>query len=169
MVAVFFADAEGAERRARSIPLRARLLVLRRRPARAARATVAAGIRLFTRSPLIHVAVGAGDAVLNQSRRGSTFIRLDVFAAYPGVRGYFLIPLDRCPDWPSFQQPDAPIQHTRTVAAWVTRNRIRAHNCLSVTRRVLEQGGLVIPRRITSPARLHQWFMENEYEWHTLA
>lgn len=163
-VTVFFASCDWSTRRRPSAKTRWRLL--RRRPATTFNWTVAALVRLLTRSPYSHVAVRIDDAVLDPAIGGNRFWPTLVFAwYYPTLLCAMDIDLPRWVDLDLFP-PGRRKSIRGALLRWITIGLTESDDCVSTVREVLILGGLPVPRWVVSPRQLHDWMLAHAARSH---
>ncbi len=133
-------------------------------------------IRVLSRSPLDHCAIGCDGWVLNVSYRlGNRYWPADAYEEhYPGLVCVWTVPLVRPIDWQRQPMPGTPGRRRvlPLLCRWLTRGRCpgvrKATDCVGIAVDLLTAAGLAIPRRIVSPGELHEWLARQGYRHQVL-
>lgn len=115
---------------------------------------LSAVVRVLTRSPLAHCAVGFGGAVLDPAYGGDRFWPMVTFVTrYPTLVGAYILPAKAAPDMDAVADP-RPKRALPTFVRWLIGGRIQTRDCVFQVRRVLAQAGIVVPDSVVSPHQL---------------
>jgi hypothetical protein len=117
-------------------------------------------IRALTFSWCSHVAVGDEHAVLDvKLDDGTRYVPFILYNTYRQVRPQVAFHLGRRKevDFTRYEEMPPP-SWTRIAIRWMTLGLIPySGDCLGVVKDVLEQDGIPVPRRITTPGGLQCW------------
>ena len=125
-------------------------------------------IESCTRSTITHCSPVIDHAVINVTVAGVQHIdyeyhyvhqpnlcyRVDV--PVPRAHAVFIQPSTR-------SAPQMASAFTRTVLRWVTRGRVKAPDCTSVTVGILSDHGIDVDKDVVSPHQLYQWLLKAGY------
>lgn len=132
--------------------------------------------RIMTLSPLIHVAPAGSGVVADVSIMGTRFWSLLKFIKiYPSLDGYIHVP-NRCvdgditvPDYDRYENRKYPPSALRATLKHITFGLYnRSEDCVTVTKDVLLQAGVEVPRRVTSPVGVKRWLIRRGYAYHAI-
>jgi len=121
-------------------------------------------IEFFTRSPLVHCAVGNAAYVVNVGYDGVVYPWTTSFVVHhPGLVWMFVVETPR-------EAHPADFDHERRISTCASLLRLftfgvtSAHNCVTVSCAMLRESGVDVPRRITTPVGLYDWLRRSGYE-----
>lgn len=123
-------------------------------------------VSVFSRSPIVHCAVECDGRILNPSLTGTSTHDADT------VRWAFswAIEVPGVADLNShIEDPPRPKNIINSLMRWLTRGRWPSHDCVTITSSLLMSAGVVVPRRITTPALLFTWLRSQGYPLHDIA
>lgn len=128
------------------------------------RAGLVETIALLGQSDLVHVCIGDGRAVLDQSLRGPRYFEATTFAMnFPRLQWAFVVPTRKPVDMDAAHH-FGPISPLKTIIRWFTGGLTRSNDCVSATVAVLASGGVRVPRSIVTPIQLFTWMMRSRFE-----
>lgn len=107
-------------------------------------------------SPLLHVCLGFGGAVLDPGLQGHRYWPATAFTlAYPGLKLAIIVRLKRSIDLDTGYDP-RPRGNLPVLVRWLTGGRYPCRDCVQTVARHLRSGGLDIPARVTTiPELIH--------------
>ncbi len=115
-------------------------------------------VRIFTGSNITHVSVGTHDIVLDITLVGARFWPiLGYIPDYPGLCGYFIIPVSRLPDLARFESATGSNSPWPTILKWMQGDpSIHTGDCVEVVTQVLRECGVAIDSCTTPGALVRQ-------------
>lgn len=127
-------------------------------------------IRLISRSPIVHCAVASDGIVINPSFKGIVALDQTDFARrYPSLVWSIHVPVATLPDliaWHEYH--NARFRIIRSAIRGATFGLVPSKDCVHTVIEILASVGVVVPRRITTPAAMFDWLRAQGYELHDL-
>lgn len=135
-----------------------------RRPGVAWRATLSRLGKIVTRSKYSHVSVCVGVEVLDKQMSGARVWPLSTYIRkYPTLSHAYIV---RTPLPASLHHIHnmGPIKPLHSIHKWLTNGRRQTDDCVCITRRVLRDAGVDVPRWACHPGKLDKWLSEQHYK-----
>lgn len=116
-----------------------------------------------------HVLPADGKVAVNYDFLGTKYIPYqDLKRAMPHIRGWVLLEADgEKPDLSKYEGIKRSVIYATMgrVLMWATFGLIQCDNCTSLTRSVMRDMGIPVPRWAWSPKHLLQWCTENGFDF----
>lgn len=127
-------------------------------------------IRTMSRSPIVHCAVASDGIVINPSFRGvSAHDAVDFVRHTESLAWSVKIPVAEYPDVLMWREDGRPrFRLVRCALRWASCGLHPSKDCVHTTVEILRSTGVVVPRRITTPAALLDWLRGQGYELHDI-
>ena len=127
-------------------------------------------IALISRSPIVHCAVASDGIVINPSFVGTDAHDVTDFVRHNESLVWSIkVPVPRHPDvlmWMETKRPHFRI--ARSCLRWASCGLYPSRDCVHIVSEILRSVGVMVPRRITTPAGLFDWLRSHGYELHDL-
>lgn len=124
----------------------------------------AALTQALTGSEIVHCAVGQGDVVMEVRPDGVRFWPSIAYECKRGVSWMFTIPTDHLIDWTPWENDTRPRGCVASLVYYASRGLFRTSNCVTETKKALDQAGIDVPRRVLTPAQMWDWCRSEGYE-----
>ncbi len=119
-------------------------------------------IRVITRSPMSHCAIGFAGTVLDPSIGGVQYhSQAGYEAEYPGLLAVIRVPVTYLIDLSFFEdRVGLPIPPGPTIRRWTNHGRGPwTRDCLCTVLECLLAGGIKVPLNLYEPKQLHRWLI----------
>ena len=150
---------------------RRRVWLVRRRPRLVWSMFLTWFTKVWTMSPYAHVSPCASGVVLHFGMADTRFWSiLEYLMTYPTVQGMHVIYSPVPIDLSRYEGHDRKYRQ-----AWMSLLKLFpfglirvSDDCADITRDTLAQAGVMLPRRVTSPAGIYRYLRRRRYEWRPL-